>query len=320
MPTTLSQASCVLSAVLAVVALAGCAVPAPTVTPMQRMGPGAAPDPGVTENPVKVRPSKGQDRRSVLQRLRDANKEASRDVFDGYFTGAKVNFRWRDGEVYNIVLARNRTTTLVLQPGEAYNNAVFGDDRYFGLDPTWAGTKDTRAGAAGPAATQVPVIAWESGRCTDLTLYTTWRTILLNICSTGNSNAYNRVVAWTFPDDEKAAVEAGLRRGVAMEGRTGVPVDQLDTRYRFSGAAVFRASEWTAMNDGKRRTFVIPPPDLGFLPVPSVLGAGGQSTPQYDVKPARDGDGSYFEILASPPPTEIAFQYGAEIMTMRRTR
>ena len=54
----------------------------------------------------------------VVSPRMDAYTQASRDVFDGYFTGAKVSFRWRDGEVYNLVLARNRTTTLNLQPGE----------------------------------------------------------------------------------------------------------------------------------------------------------------------------------------------------------
>jgi type IV secretion system protein TrbG len=301
-------------------ALAACAAqPPPQTTPMRQAQSPAQPQ-GMMENPVRfVPPEKGRGQ-TALQRLRDANREASRDVFDGYFTGAKVSFRWRDGEVYNLVLARNRTTTLNLQPGEAYNNAVFGDDRYFGLDPTWAGTKDTRAGTAGPAASQVPVIAWEAGRCTDLTLYTTWRVILLNICANGNSQAYNRIVSWTFPDDEKAMVERGLRQAVPMEAHTGVPVDQLDTRYAFVGPAIFRPNDWTAMNDGRRRTYVIPPRDLGFLPVPAVIGASGQNTPQYEVKPARQGDGSYFEIIADPPPSEIAFQYGEQILTMRRTR
>src|SRR5689334_6623069 len=69
---------------------------------------------GVDQNPIKYEPPPRDRARSALDRLREANQEASRDVFDGYFTGAKVNFRWRDGEVYNLVLAKNRTTTLNL--------------------------------------------------------------------------------------------------------------------------------------------------------------------------------------------------------------
>ena len=48
---------------------------------------------------------------------------------------------------------------------------------------------------------------------------------------------------------------------------------ELDSRYAVSGPAIFRPNDWTAMNDGKRRTYVIPPKGIGFLPVPAVIGA-----------------------------------------------
>src|SRR3954470_23733150 len=88
--------------------LAACAAqPPPQTTPM-RQAQSPAPPQGMMENPVRfVPPEKGRGQ-TALQRLRDANREASRDVFDGY---------------------------------------------------------------------------------------------LLNICANGNSQAYNRIVSWTFPDD-----------------------------------------------------------------------------------------------------------------------
>src|SRR3712207_3115391 len=133
------------------VALGGCAanLPPPELVPMQKIESAAA-DPGLTSNPVQYEPPQPGRARTAMQRLREANLSAERSVLDGYFTGAMVNFRWRPGEVYKVILAKNRTTTLVLQPGEAYVNAVFGDDRFFGLAPTWAGSRDTRGAVAGP--------------------------------------------------------------------------------------------------------------------------------------------------------------------------
>lgn len=255
---------------------------------------------------------------SVLARLKAANAEASRDVFDGYFSGASLKFRWREGEVYNATMARNRSTTFGLYPGEGYVNAVFGDDRFFGLDTSWSGTKDTRSGAGGPASTQIPVIAYTSGHCTDLTIYTTWRTILLNLCSKGNASAYNKHITWTFPDDEAAAFAAGVSAPVPMEQVTGVPVDQLDTRYTFTGDPTLRPGEWKAMTDGRRRTYLVPPANLGFLPVPYLTAKGNGSTPQYEVKPQRSGDGSYIELISSPPPYRVVLQHGDKTMTVQR--
>src|SRR3954470_20684692 len=94
------------------------------------VAPKPAEPPSTEANPVKFEAVASPHAGNALARLREANKEASRSVFDGYFTGATVNFRWRPGEVYDVVLARNRTTNLALAPGEGYVNAVFGDDRY----------------------------------------------------------------------------------------------------------------------------------------------------------------------------------------------
>ena len=274
--------------------------------------------PSTDINPVKFEAPASGHAASVAARLRQANKEATRTVFDGYFTGATVNFRWQPGEVYDVILAKNRTTTLALAPGEGYVNAVFGDDRYFGLAQSWAGTKDTRAGGGGPAASLVPIVSWEGGHCTDLSLYTTWRVILMNVCSNGAQGAYNRAISWTFPDDEKARVEQGLKASaVSMDRSTGVPVDQLDTRYKFDGPAAWKPGEWTAMND-RKRTYVVPPKDLPVHPVPAIMADGATNTPEYRSLPAKEGDGTYYEIDAVP--ATLVFQYGDQIMTVRRAK
>lgn len=296
----------------------GCAaaLPPPEMVPMKKVR--TAADQGVTRNPVRYEgPPRGRAR-TPLQALREANLSAERSVLDGYFTGAVVHYRWRPGEVYKAILAKNRTTTLVLQPGEAYNNAVFGDDRFFGLAPTWAGSRDTRGALAGPAATQVPIVAFEAGRCTDLAVYTTWRTVLLDLCSNGTRGAYNKAIAWTFPEDERALIEQGMA-AVPMDAATGVPVDQLESRYEIKGPARFRPSAWTVLND-RKRTYLVPPPDLGFFPVPYIVASEGGNTAQYEVKPQQEGAGSYYVLTAPKLPSQIALQHGRDVMTIRRVR
>jgi type IV secretory pathway VirB9-like protein len=281
------------------------------------VAPKPAEPPSTEVNPVKFEAVASPRAGNALARLREANKEASRSVFDGYFTGATVNFRWKPGEVYDVVLARNRTTNLALAPGEGYVNAVFGDDRYFGLSQSWAGTKDTRANPGGPAASRIPIVAWEGGHCTDLTLYTTWREILMNVCSNGSASAYNKSISWTFPDDEKARVEAGLRNAVSMEPSTGIPVDQIDSHYKFDGPAEWKPAAWQAFNDHKKM-YVVPPSNLPVRPVPAILADGHANTPEYRMLPAKEGDGAVYEIDAIPD--ALIFQYGDQILTARRAK
>jgi hypothetical protein len=104
-----------------------------------------------------------------------------------------------------------------------------------------------------------------------------------------------------------------------MDTATGVPVDQLESRYKLEGPKHFRPDEWTALND-RKATYLVPPADLGFFPVPYILGKEGGDAAQYEVRPQQHGDGSYYVITAPQLPSAIALQHGSEIMTVRRTR
>jgi len=174
--------------------------------------------------------------------------------------------------------------------------------------------------AYGPAQTAVPIMPWVSGRCTDLTVYTTWRTILMNVCSTGTKKAYNRVVEWWMPGEElrrfKASLQSGEVSGPSADPATSMPLAEMKVHYKPAKAGrIWRADEWTAFNDGKR-TYVVPPTDLGFDPVPAVNTAGIAATPLFRKLPRHDGDGFYYQI--DDLPQEVSMVYGSDIMVMRR--
>jgi hypothetical protein len=312
-----------------VLVLAACAGEEPVPPELLRPVPKATAPPRAATAPAanpRVRAMRpihepvGQGRRAAaLARLRSASRAATRDTFDGYLQGVEQTFEWVPGESYDVIMAKDKTTTIRLWPGEAYNNHSFGKSTFFGIDTTWSGLRGERLEAMGPSASMVPVIAFERGKCTNLELYTTWRTILLNLCSIGTADAYNRVVTWAVPQEEQALHAAGLAGNpTPMDAVTGAPVDQLDSRFEITGDPVFRPGEWSAMTDNRRHTYLVPPADLGFMPVPHLVKDGGGETAQYEARRRRQGDGVYLDILASPPPRAIGLQYGDRMMHIRK--
>jgi hypothetical protein len=270
-------------------------------------------------NPIKMVPGQ-PDRRSVSAILKEANDSSLADVRDGQWQKAKLRFRWEDGTPYKIVTAKNRVTSLKLFPGEGYVNHAFGDDRHFGLEPTWAGTRDQKAMPYGPAQTSVPVIPWEAGKCTDLTIYTTWREIMVETCSVSTQSPYNRSVEWWMPGEELRLYADALKSGEVaaptMEPATGVPMAQVQAKYKpEANPDGWASKEWLAFHNGKK-TYVIPPVGLPFTPVPVVRNAGGSDTPSFRSRQRLDMQGSYFEIDALPP--EILMAHGSEMLTLRR--
>ena len=274
------------------------------------------------ENPIKLKPGEPTVGRPVSEILAEANASSERTARDGGWTGAKLRYRWVDGETYNIVVAKNAVTTLKLFPGEGYVNYAYGYE-HFGPEilPTWSGTRDQKAMAYGPAQTSIPITPWVSGRCTDLTIYTTWRDIFINICATGTRKAYNKSVEWWMPGEELRRFTAALRSGEiavpTVEPATGVPHAEVNARYAVDGAVSegWATKEWLAFNDS-RKTYVVPPSGLPFNPVPAVRTAGGGDTPLFRSLPRRDVEGSYYQIDALPP--EIMMVHGDETLTLRR--
>ena len=146
-------------------------------------------------NPIKVTPGEPTPQQTDRQLLTQRLAESKRSIHDGAWKGAKLRYRWVDGETYDVVAVKDATTTLKLFPGEGFNNFSYGDEN-FGpeLKDTWSGTRDAKAMPYGPAQVSIPVTPWVKNRCTDLTIYTTLRDILINLCSTGTKKAYNKIV------------------------------------------------------------------------------------------------------------------------------
>ncbi len=263
--------------------------------------------------PDMTHPKPFVDKRSEIEVLREANDSSKRTVKDGSFTRATLTYRWVPGEIYSVVATRNKVVNIKLFPSEGFLNYAFGDNRYFGLEPVWAGTRSGRAEQYGPGQTVIPVIAFEGGRCTDLTVYTTWRDIYIDICAKGNARAYNRSVEWWMPDEEREAflaqAAAGAAQATPMNEATGVPVDRLDTRYKIDGPREWRPQDWQAMSDGKV-TYVLPPADLPFRPVPTIRRKGEGNTPNYRTLPQKNGEGTYYEIDGVPG--EVIFVNGRD--------
>jgi hypothetical protein len=262
---------------------------------------------------------------SDMEMLRQSYAEGSARMADGSLVRHKLTYRWRDGESYPIIMARGRVTSFVLFPGEGFNTYALDDDRWFGLDVSiGAGTRDQPAAPFGPQTSVVPIKAFGAGKCTGLTIYTTWRIILADICSTGSAKGYNRIVEMWMPGAEvrqlKERMASGEASPPAMDPITGLPVDRIQGRYKVVSNAgpEWRADDWKTMHDG-RRAYIVPPAGLSFIPVP-VAQVGGQSnTPVHRTIPRQDGQGSYFVIEgAKGAPAEVVMQHGEKTLTLRR--
>lgn len=311
--------------VAALLALCACASP-PTVTAMvEQTAPEEEVEPAdVVEpwnNPIKIMPGEPAPRRTVQDILNEQNASAARSIRDGGWKGAKLRYRWIDGDTYDVVAAKDSITTLKLFPGEGFNNFAYGDEN-FGpeLVGTWSGTRDGKAMPFGPAQVSIPVTPWVRGKCTDLTIYTTWRDILINLCSTGTKKAYNKVVEWWMPGEELRRFADALATGEVsaptIEPSTGIPNAEVKARYKPANAPEgWDAEEWVAFNDG-RRTYVVPPAGLPFDPVPTVRGGNVGATPEFRKRNRLDGQGTYFQISALPP--EILMVHGSDMLTLRR--
>jgi type IV secretory pathway VirB9-like protein len=274
------------------------------------------------DNPIKVTPGEPAPYQTVTALLQSQNDAAVRDARTGAWRGAKLIYRWVDGEIYNVVATKNRITTLKLFPGEGFVNYSYGYE-YFGpeVKATWSGTRDAKAMSFGPAQTSIPITPWVSGKCTDLTIYTTWREIFINICSTGTIKAYNRSVEWWMPGEElrrfSNAVKSGQIAAPTVEPATGIPHAEVNAKYTVHGQAPggWSAKEWVAFNDG-RKTYVVPPVGLPFDPVPTIRNSGTGETPSFRKKQRLDLEGSFYQIDALPP--EIVMVNGDETLSLRR--
>lgn len=313
--------------IAALLALAACATP-PTVTAMveQEMQDEELEPVDVVEpwsNPIKVIPGKPTPQQTDRQLLTQQNAISKRSIHDGAWKGAKLRYRWVDGETYDVVAVKDATTTLKLFPGEGFNNYSYGDENFGApLEDTWSGTRDAKAMSYGPAQTAIPITPWVSGKCTDLTIYTTWRDILINLCSTGTKKAYNKIVEWWMPGEELRRFADALATGEVsaptIEPSTGIPNAEVKARYKPVNAPEgWDAEEWIAFNDGKR-TFVVPPVGLPFEPVPAVRSGGAGDTPEFRKRNRLDGQGTYFQVAALPP--EILMVHGADMLTLRRMK
>lgn len=315
-----------LPAVAALLALSACASQQPTVTAMVEQ-PDAVEEEDMSDvvepwsNPIKTTPGNPGPRMTVSDILRQADKSSTRGVSDGAWKGAKLRYRWVDGESYDVVVAKDRTTTFKLFPGEGFNNYSYGDDN-FGpeLKATWSGTRDAKAMPFGPAQTAIPLVSWVSHGCTDLTIYTTWRDILVNVCAVGKNKPYNRLVEWWMPGEELRryadALASGEVAAPTIEPSTGIPNAEVKSRYKPVNAPDgWSSDEWVAFHDG-RKTYVVPPAGLPFEPVPAARDNGSGNTVMFLKRNRLDGQGTYFQIAALPP--EILMVHGSDMLTLRR--
>ena len=274
-------------------------------------------------NPIKVTPGEPTPQQTDRQLLTQRLAESKRSIQDGAWKGAKLRYRWVDGETYDVVAVKDATTTLKLFPGEGFNNFSYGDEN-FGpeLKATWSGTRDAKSMPYGPAQVSIPVTPWFRNRCTDLTIYTTWRDILINLCSTGTKKAYNKIVEWWMPGEELRryadALSSGEVAAPTIEPTTGIPNAEVKARYKPVDAPDgWAADEWIAFHDGKK-TFVVPPAGLPFEPVPAVRSGGHGNTVEFRKRSSLDGNGTYFQIADLPP--EILMVHGSEMLTLRRVK
>lgn len=299
------------------------AIPIPLAQPAAQAG--AAGPPATLVNPIPTpEPTRYKSHEAATAA---ASRAAVVDARSGTFEGETLNYLYRTGQRYKLVLDAPSheewqdagVTQLFLGPGDGSEPGVFFDDPTWftqeklasGIDQTSMRAKRDRARQVsdGKYQTIVTLKCWKPGAVTNASVTTPQRPYLLRLhCATRKgTGGYNATVQFTSVGEQGVPPAEAFASAEAPVPAGSGPVVK-DTGYAVSGPAEFRPREWAAWNDGAD-THVRPPDSIRTRPVPMLPPAS-----QFGVDPQT---GEYF---IRGLPAEIRFPWGPEQqVVVRRT-
>ncbi len=227
------------------------------------------PKPVVVEIP-KVMPMPGQLKRGAVpmavavrhtppashsRRASDVIREANRKATEGpkpeEYINAIMTYDYAAGTLFQVYTAPEHLTDVQLQPGEhVVGKPAIGDN------VRWILAKGV-AGAAGSEQPHIYIKPTRPDLETTLALNTDRRSYILELHS--YDDTYMAAVAWRYPQDDAAQLEAGLEQQAAMASAatpTAVTVDKLNFSY---GVAVVNGRpQWvpTQVFDDGHKTYI----------------------------------------------------------------
>lgn len=211
----------------------------------------------------KVRPSAAE------QRVRAANRTATREPRAQGFVNALQVYPYSDGVLYRLLAAPERVTDIALQAGETIVSVAAGDTVRWTVGDTTSGTGEAKR-------VHILVKPYAAGLTTNLIITTDRRTYHLQLASTSATAMAG--ISWTYPADELIAIRRSQAEArAAMPVASDLAIDSLNFAYRISGDdPAWRPLR--AFDDG-RQTFIEFPASIavGEAPPLFVIGEGGDA-------------------------------------------
>jgi type IV secretion system protein VirB9 len=247
------------------------------------------PPPRVVEVPVPVPMPCQLKPEPVFETVstRRGKKAAVRRVASRADGGGGVNsvqeFPYMPGALYQVYVAVNNATTVLLQPGEYINQAVIGDKG------KWTAT-EVAAGSASGERGGVVVNCSEAGARSNLTITASKRPYLLELHCT--EHTYHAMVSWTYPEEGGVGILTGVRPATLPQQSVSAPAAAdapSAAHYTIKGNRQVTWLPTHVYDTGEqgRQTYIVFPPALGTTDAPVVYvrsPEGTQAVTNYRVK------------------------------------
>jgi P-type conjugative transfer protein TrbG len=111
-------------------------------------------------------------------------------------------YTYMEGALYQAAVAVNTATTILLQPGEYFSQAVIGDKAKWSTSEVTAGSRTGERGG-------VVVNCTEVGARSNLMIAASKRVYLLELRC--NASTYHAQISWTYPEDNGPGVLTGQK-------------------------------------------------------------------------------------------------------------
>lgn len=161
----------------------------------------------------------------VEQRVRAANRQATRGPQTRAFVNAVQVYPFSEGVLYRLFAAPERLTDIALQPGETIVSVAAGDTARWTVG-------DTTSGSGEAKRAHIFVKPFAAGLSTNLVIATDRRIYRIQLEST--DKVAMAALAWTYPQDELIALRPAATPA-ATRLATELAVERLNFAYTISG-------------------------------------------------------------------------------------
>jgi type IV secretion system protein VirB9 len=185
------------------------------------------------------------------------------------------------GALYQVYVAVNTATTILLQPGEYFHQAVVGDKG------KWT-TSEIAAGSSAGDRGGVVVNCNEAGAHSNLTIAASKRVYLLELHCT--EKTYHAQVSWTYPEGGGVGILKGVRTAVQqapMTAATAAAPSWAHYTIKSNRQVAWLPTHVYDTGEQGRQTYIVFPPALGTTDAPALYvrtAEGTQSVVNYRVK------------------------------------